>query len=96
MPYGITSDYFYSGHTGMMLFSLLFWSEKRETRLLKYLSMVGFPYIIVLVLSSRVHYTADVFAAIFFCLWIYRFVRKNLGELDKFFSKGYYGSMCIL
>lgn len=26
VPYGITSDYFYSGHTGMMLFSLLFWS----------------------------------------------------------------------
>ena len=79
-----------------MLFSWLFWSEKEETKFLKYISMVGFPYIIVLVLSSRVHYIADVFAAIFFCLWIYSFTKKHLVWFDEFFSRGFSVSMGFL
>jgi len=54
------------------------------------------PYIILLVLASRVHYIVDVFAAIFFCLWIYRFVKNYLEHFDRFLNKGYTGSIFIL
>mgnify|MGYP006869350647 CR=1 FL=1 len=50
----------------------------------------------MLVISSRVHYIADVFAAIFFCLWIYRFVAQYLNKFDKFFSYGYTASIYLL
>lgn len=63
---------------------------------MKYISCVGFPYIMLLVISSRVHYVVDVFAAVFFSLWIYKLAKENLPKFDRLISKGYFASIWVL
>ena len=41
VPYGITRDFFYSGHTGFMVFSVGLWSATRF-KMMKYFMVVNF------------------------------------------------------
>lgn len=69
VPYGITRDYFYSGHTGLMLFCT-FWWKHLGYNFLYFPSLALTPVVILVLLSTRVHYSIDIVAAVIFTFWI--------------------------
>ena len=85
VPYGITRDYFYSGHTGLMLFCSYLW-KNLGYKALYWPSLVLTPVVILVLLSTRVHYSIDIVAAIVFTFWIEGHLLKYVIVLDKFFS----------
>ena len=60
VPYSFTRDFFYSGHTGLMIYSLSTW-RKCGGRLMQIISIVGLFQAVVLLISSRGHYIIDIF-----------------------------------
>lgn len=68
----LTKDLFFSGHTAT-LFILFLVSEKKITKTIFLISTI---LVAVSVLLQHVHYTIDVFAAVFFSFACYKFVLK--------------------
>jgi hypothetical protein len=85
VPYGITRDYFYSGHTGLMLFCN-FWWDYLGIKWLYYPSVLLTPLVILVLLSARVHYSIDIIAAIIFTLWLEKYTRRYVFLFDRFWS----------
>jgi hypothetical protein len=85
VPYGITRDFFYSGHSGLMVICILFW-RRLGYRRLEFVT-VGFAFHVVLVLlSTRVHYSIDVVAAVVVALWMDVYVGRYVRYFDMMFS----------
>lgn len=68
----LTKDLFFSGHTAT-LFILFLVSEKK---IFKSLFLVNTILVAIAVLFQHVHYTIDVFAAVFFTFTCYRILKK--------------------
>lgn len=85
VPYGITRDFFYSGHTGLMLFCILWW-HKLKYQSLKWMSIIGLAQVIVVLIGTRVHYTIDILGAIIFANWLNWILRFNIIYFDQCFS----------
>ncbi len=68
----LTKDLFFSGHTAT-LFILFLVSEKKRTKTIFLISTI---LVAISVLLQHVHYTIDVFAAVFFSFACYKFVLK--------------------
>ncbi len=80
----ITKDLFYSGHTSTTFMVILVTENKK----LKYFLLIGLAFVVYGVLAQQVHYTVDVYAALFFSYTAYRLSTIFL-EKTKFkdFSK---------
>lgn len=85
VTYGITRDYFYSGHTGLMLFSTFEWKRVGMTWLY-YPNLVLTPFVVMVLLSARVHYTIDIVAACIFTFWLERNVSKHVVLFDRLWT----------
>ena len=68
----LTKDFFFSGHT-VILFILFLVSEKKVFKIIFLLSTIA---VAITVLLQHVHYTIDVFAAIFFTYACYKLIIK--------------------
>ncbi len=68
----LTKDLFFSGHTAT-LFILFLVSEKK---IIKAVFMISTILVAIAVLLQHVHYTIDVFAAVFFTYTCYRILKK--------------------
>ena len=76
---GSGSDLFFSGHAGLpFLFALIFWNEK----LLKYFFLLAAATGGVVVILGHLHYSIDVFSALFIAFGIFHISKK-------LFSKDY-------
>lgn len=69
---GLTKDLFFSGHTASIL---IFYFTARN-RMLKTFFLVLTIIIAVLVILQKVHYTVDIYAAVFFTTASYFFLKK--------------------
>ena len=69
VPYGLTRDFYYSGHTGFIVFAYKVWSTRNV--IMKYITLFGVVYIMILLIITRAHYTADVFGGWLFGSWFY-------------------------
>lgn len=76
VPYGITRDFFYSGHTGFMVFSCSIWSATKS-KFMKCFMIIGTVQVIWLLLITRVHYAIDVFAGFVFSRWFTMIITRN-------------------
>ena len=85
VPYGITRDFFYSGHTGFMVFSVGLWSTTRF-KMMKYFMVAGLAQVIWLLLITRVHYTIDIVAGWIFSEWFSLIILSNLLHVDRFIT----------
>jgi hypothetical protein len=85
VPYGISRDYFYSGHTGLMLFCTFLWKHL-DYKVLYWTSLVLTPIVILVLLSTRVHYSIDIVAAMVFTFWIEEHLLKYVVFFDRLFS----------
>ena len=75
VPYGKTRDFFYSGHTGLMVYCWLLYSRRKQPSNLeiiaKYISFVGIWFVMFALLITRVHFSIDIVAAWIFCFWLF-------------------------
>lgn len=85
VPYGIARDFFYSGHTGFMLFCCIYWG-RLKLPVLAWFSRLGLVFVILVLLATRVHYIIDVVAAVIFSLQIDRFLLVHSHWFDKLFT----------
>lgn len=103
VPYGISRDFFYSGHTGFMLiFTILYFTIYKyhpSLTLFKYLrwiNLAGLFQVMAVLIITRVHYTIDVLAAWFYVIDIYWICFRYRVKIDKFFSFLLFGAGKIL
>lgn len=89
VPYGKSRDFFYSGHTGFMVFALLLWLKVKYLRMV-ILTMAGLCFVVLTLISTRVHYDCDIFAGCVVSIQIVYFVQKYLVWIDKLFSSPYW------
>jgi hypothetical protein len=50
------------------------------------LAFIGLPYIILVVIATRVHYVIDVFAGAMFAVYFFKYATVHLSKFDRFFS----------
>jgi hypothetical protein len=89
VPYGKSRDYFYSGHTGYMVFGILYFS-KVGSKPLTVFNIIGLIVIMFVVLVTRVHYTIDIFTGYVISHEAYWFVNKYLPIFDWIWSIPYH------
>jgi len=82
VPYGRGSDFFYSGHAGFVVICLREWSYLGFKKMQIFLSAV-LAFTIFILLVYRIHYTADIFAGVFFADWCFLIVSRNQDWFDK-------------
>ncbi len=75
----LTKDLFFSGHTATLLILFLV----TEKKIIKIIFFVSTIVVAICVLIQHVHYTIDVFAAVFFTYACYKLLlHYKLGRLD--------------
>jgi len=59
VPYGFTSDFFFSGHTGFLTICLFEWREIKKTKMVMTTSII-LIYMIFVLLVFRTHYSIGI------------------------------------
>lgn len=80
VPYGLTSDFYFSGHCGfvtLVLLEHLKLGNKKTAILLSFL----IPYLALVLISTRIHYTIDIPIGILFAWYMYSLIHNNLRGL---------------
>ncbi|KRW98796.1 hypothetical protein PPERSA_10567 [Pseudocohnilembus persalinus] len=70
VPYGRSSDFFFSGHTGIMVIMVLEW-RKLGYHKMKVFSSILLCYVMFSLLTIRIHYTVDVTIGLFFAHYMF-------------------------
>jgi len=85
VPYGRGSDFFYSGHAGFLVVCANEWHQlgKKKQRNFTILVLI---YTIFILFIYRIHYTADVFAGVFYADWCFTKVHLNKDVIDQFWG----------
>lgn len=85
VPYDHTRDFFYSGHTGILVvvFCELYTLGLKKAALICGMCIC---YIIILLLSTQVHYTTDVFAGFIMGLYVHGMVNQYIYYIDYFLT----------
>eukprot|EP01017_Pseudomicrothorax_dubius_P028921 TRINITY_DN3477_c0_g1_i4.p1 TRINITY_DN3477_c0_g1~~TRINITY_DN3477_c0_g1_i4.p1 ORF type:complete len:173 (-),score=4.20 TRINITY_DN3477_c0_g1_i4:61-579(-) len=81
VPYGQTSDFFYSGHCGMVFICTL---ELRKVGRYKtsYFGVFTLISTALTLIVTRTHYSIDIFTGVFFAHYLYLQVSDNIHRLD--------------
>jgi hypothetical protein len=68
-----------------MLFSTFEW-KRIDAKWLYYPNLVLTPFVVMVLLSTRVHYTIDIVAAAIFTFWLERHVSKHVIWFDRLWT----------
>lgn len=85
VPYGRSSDYFYSGHTGYMVFGALYF-YKAGYRSIMWFNIIGLAVVVFVLLATRVHYSIDILAGFVMSMEVVWFVGKFMPWFDRLWS----------
>ena len=94
VPYDRTRDFFFSGHTTILVLIILEMMAIRwySIAILAYLTLI---YIANMLIISRIHYTIDIIAAPIYCILIQKIVVWNLKYIDIGASFPFYIGLII-
>jgi len=83
VPYGICSDFYYSGHCGFMMLNLMErYTQDRDYKMAAICA--GFiTYLMFILLIFRVHYDIDLPIGIAVAYCIYKFIERHTKTLDR-------------
>jgi hypothetical protein len=84
VPYGRGSDFFFSGHSGFLVICLREWGYNGYKKMRNFIILV-LGYTMFILLTYRIHYSADIFTGVFFADWCYLIVSRNQDFFDKLF-----------
>ena len=82
VPYGRSSDFFFSGHCGFLNICALEWLRNGKSNYFKVVEVIN-AYMAFVMLVFRIHYAIDIVVAIFFSHYIFLFVEWHLEFIDS-------------
>jgi len=88
VPYGVGSDFFFSGHIGFVTICALEW-KKNGNRVMAWLLAIGGIYTGFILLTYKVHYSIDLFTGVTFAHYLYMLVDENKEKIDETLIKIY-------
>jgi hypothetical protein len=86
VTYGVSNDYFFSGHTGIAVFGAIELARFRRNWLTA-LAMLVVVFEIVTVLALRAHYTMDIFTGLVTALWVTTVCDALAPRIDRLLSR---------
>jgi hypothetical protein len=89
VPYGIGSDFFFSGHIGFVTICALEW-KKNKNPLIASVIAIGGVYTAFILLTYKVHYSIDLFVGVTFAHYVYLMVDAYKEKIDSFLIEIYY------
>lgn len=76
IPYGLARDFYFSGHCGFLAINTCYMFDLgRIKTAIAY--MIFMPYVIYILLATRIHYTIDIPIGILFGVYVYVFLRPR-------------------
>ncbi len=84
VPYGRSSDFFFSGHIGFVTLCTSEWIKNKKYWVASLL-MLGGAYTIFILLVYQAHYSIDIFTGIICGSWVFLMVDKFKEDFDAFF-----------
>jgi len=85
VPYGPTSDFYYSGHCGFLMICALEWSDL-GFKSLSFLTHCMNAYLAFVMLICRCHYSIDIMAGIVMGHYIFMLVTTRASKMDSLMS----------
>jgi hypothetical protein len=82
VPYGRQSDFFFSGHCGILTITTLEWHTLKKWKMF-YPNLIALFYTAFVLMSLRVHYFIDISSGMVFAHWLFMLVSKNQDRLDS-------------
>ena len=79
VPYGKARDFFYSGHTGFIVFFIQSVEDSRA----RIVATAILIYVIILLIITRVHYIIDIIGGALFSVFFYQLVQHNIEKCDR-------------
>lgn len=83
VPYGVTSDFFYSGHCGFLTILGAEWYTLGYVKM-SIFTHITTVYMAFVMLVCRIHYSIDITTGIVFAHYIYIIIRNYSSEIDGF------------
>lgn len=83
VPYGLTSDFYFSGHCGfitLVLLEHLKLGNKKTAVMLMFL----IPYLALVLISTRIHYTIDIPIGVLFAWYVHSIIHIHLRKFMYF------------
>lgn len=99
VPYGRSSDFFFSGHIGFVTICMSEWL-KYNKYWVAFLISLGGVYTGFILLTYQAHYSIDLFTGIIFGSWTHIIIDKCKDDIDDFFAmiyeliRGLLGTVC--
>ena len=89
VPYELTRDFFYSGHTGSLCVIVLemFYINYRIMFCIGFLCLI---FMMNMLIITRVHYTIDVMAGLIFAFFYHKLASKFVKYIDMLFTIPFY------
>jgi len=84
VPYGRSSDFFFSGHVGFVTLCASEWVKNKKYFVASLLMLGGF-YTAFILLVYQAHYSIDIFTGMVVASWIFLLVDKFKEDFDAFF-----------
>lgn len=89
VPYGRSSDFFFSGHCGFLNICALEWLRNGKGNFFKVVEVIN-AYLAFVMLVFRIHYAIDIVVAIFYSHYVFLFIEWHLEKIDSFALRIYY------
>lgn len=83
VPYGLTSDFYFSGHCGFLTLVILE-HLKLGNKKTAVLLMFVVPYLALVLISTRIHYTIDIPIGILFSWYVHSMIHNHLRKFMYF------------
>jgi len=84
VPYGRSSDFFFSGHVGFVTLCTSEWIKHKQYLVASILALGGL-YTVFILLVYQAHYSIDIFTGMVVGSWIFLLVDKFKEDFDAFF-----------
>jgi len=86
VPYGRSSDFFYSGHCGFLMICALEW-ESRGLKRMSILTHFINAYLAFVMLICQIHYSIDIFTGIIMGHYTFLMVSTRINKFDCLLSE---------
>jgi PAP2 superfamily C-terminal len=81
VPYGLTSDFYFSGHCGFVTLVVLEHSKLGNKKLAILLSFI-IPYLALVLIATRIHYTIDIPIGVLFAWYVHTMLHNHLQQFQ--------------
>ena len=86
VPYGRTSDFYFSGHMGIVTICASEWFKYKKYWVSALIALGG-VYTTFIMLAYQAHYSIDIFTGIICGSWMFMIVDQHKGAVDSFLYK---------